>query len=515
MAESIVKAPEVTLNIVSSDALQGLTPQKVLLLGQMTTGSATSGELVENLPNGAVEIDALFGQNSQIGLAAKAFKRLNDFVQIDAIPLDDDGGATAATGSIAFTGAATSAGTFEVIVGSQRRNKYTIAVAEGDTADDIGAALEAAITADDESLVTAVNTTGSVALTAVNGGTCGNDLALISTGIVAGVSVTATAMAGGATDPDVSGVFDVVGDERYQNVIWQGSWDLTELTDFLDPRFNATNAVLDGVGIVNVTDTAANIITKADAENSQSLVILSNKNNATATHVGGGIAETDLVISAQFAAIRSLRLSDSANISRFVTSTASRDQFGGGQIAALPYHNTPFPDLFPIKVGKGFTASEMTQLNTAGASVLGNNTAGNTVIAGTLVTTYKTDNAGNPDPSFKFLNFVDSSSVFREFQVNNLRATYAQTRATNGDLIEGLAIANPPSVRAFIKRLYKLQSQDGVVQAGAEPEKFFDENLKVSLDIQTGTFTISEKFLIVGQARRFIGTVQIAFSTEE
>ena len=63
----------------------------------------------------------------------------------------------------------------------------------------IGAALVAAIVADTKILVTSVNTTGSVALTATNKGTVSNEIPLEVVGAVAGVVVVLTAMASGAS----------------------------------------------------------------------------------------------------------------------------------------------------------------------------------------------------------------------------------------------------------------------------------------------------------------------------
>ncbi|NIS23463.1 hypothetical protein GWN75_05955, partial [candidate division KSB1 bacterium] len=65
---------------------------------------------------------------------------------------------------------------------------------------------------------------------------------------------------------------------------------------------------------------------------------------------------------------------------------------------------------------------------------MGNNIAGNAVILSDAYTTYKTDAAGNPDPTFEFLNYVDTDSGVREYFYNNARADLAQSRLTDGDL---------------------------------------------------------------------------------
>ena len=159
---------------------------------------------------------------------------------------------------------------------------------------------------------------------------------------------------------------------------------------------------------------------------------------------------------------------------------------------------------------------EIDSLNTSGISTIGNNRAGNQVILGEQVTTYKTDSAGNPDVSFKFLNFVDTSSNAREFFVNNYRNVYAQSRLTGGDLIPGRDMANQASIEATTIGFYNtLSGADFVLtQAGEEARRFFIQNLIVSLDLATGTVTVDMGTPLVTQLRNLFGTMRIVFSTE-
>ena len=147
----------------------------------MISGTASSGQLIEGIVSKA-EFNALFGDKSQI---AKAGRALIDALsiskikpKISAIGLTDNGSGVAATGSIVFATNATAAGTITIYIDSIRNGKYEIPVAVGDTPTQIGDALVALITANTYSPVSAVNTTGSVALTAVNDGTQGNTIGL-------------------------------------------------------------------------------------------------------------------------------------------------------------------------------------------------------------------------------------------------------------------------------------------------------------------------------------------------
>ncbi len=396
-----ISQPEVTLNIIPGQQEISNAPQKVLIVGQKNAGSAVSGELQENILNDSSE-DTLFGANSILAEMVRAFKRVNKETRIDAIGLDDNGAGVDATGIVTVTGTATEAGSLIVTIGSQKNHQFTIAVADTDTATTIGDAIEAAINADTTAPVTAANVAGVVTMTTVNAGTVGNGITLRIQGTVAGVTGSVTGMASGATDPVLTGVLDVVGDERYQTVVAPFEYGTSFLKDFLDPRFNATNAVEDGVGIMTATDSLANLLSAANAENSQSLVLFGNKAISTSTLDGSGLVELNHAQSAYIAATRSLRLTDGANINRIVTTTAPLDQFGGISIASLPYFNTPYFDLPIIDIGNGFSAQEVEQLLTSGVSVLGNNLTKNLIIQGETVTTRKIDNAGNPELAFKF-----------------------------------------------------------------------------------------------------------------
>jgi len=518
MSRSVQSNPRINLPIVAAQTSLGTSAQRVLFVGQKTSaGSATSGDLISDIQNDG-SWDTLFGENSMIAAMVRNFRAINLDVNIDAIPLDDNAGAVDATGKFTITGTATEAGTITFNIGSSRNHSFEIAVADTDTATVIGDALAAAITADTKVPVTAANATGVVTLTAVNGGAEGNAIGMQVSGEVAGVAVAIVGMASGTVDPVLTGIFDVVGTTRYQTVVWPNGYGTTDIKAFLDPRFNVDNKILDGVAITHDVDTFANLQTAGNADNSQSLVILGNKLNTGGDLEGSGLLEISTVISSQFAAIRSLRLEEGTNIANFVIATNGlRDTRGGAAIASFPYFNTPFALLPLVTNDNGFSDQELQDLLTAGISNLGINTGATSVIAGQIKTTYKTDAASNPDPSFGFLNFVDTISTIREIYFNRLRARYAQSRLTEGTPQPGRSMANADMIRAFCIGVFQdLGSSDFVLmQSGENALNFFKDNLDVSLNLTTGVVTITMKAPIVTQLREITGAIQISFSTEE
>jgi phage tail sheath gpL-like len=512
---TIVAQPKVTVNIVNASQAVQNTVQKILLVGQkVTAGSAASGALQENILNDNSE-DTLFGVNSMLAGMIRAAKKENKITIMDAIGLDDAAG-TAATGTIVLVGTATEAGTLEVIIGSEKNHKYSIAVASADSITAIGDAIEAAILADLDCPTTAANVAGTITMTADNDGTLGNDIGSSISGTVAGITHSVTAMTGGATDPTLTGILDVVGENRYQTIIWPYADDTSVLRTFLDARFNVDNKVQDGIGITASQDSLSNHNALLTALNSESLTYFTDKLESETSYKGPAMMELSPVKSSQFGAIRALRLTDGASISQFIIATnGPSDSFGGPALASKPYFNTTMPNLPLIGAGRGWNDTEIEQLHDNGGSVLGNNTAGNTSIVGEVVTTYKTDSAGNPDVSFKYMNYVDTASNAREYFFNNLKARFAQSRLTEGDVIRGRDMANDLTIITFCEKLYQdLSGPDYVlVQAGETAFKFFKDNITVTLDLASGRATINMTAPIVTQLREILATFKIAFST--
>lgn len=517
---TVIREPEVSIAIISSDSLVGNKPQKILAVGQKTAaGTAVAGSLVTNIQNDRSVINGLFGANSQIAGIIRNARRYNTKTRIDAIAVDDNGSGVAAVGNFTLAGTATEAGSLDFIVGSKRDYTFSVPVANGDTAAAIATAAAALINAASSELPVTMSAPGGgvLAATADNKGTVGNSIGLKVEGSVAGIAVTVNAMSGGSTDPVLTSLFDAIADERYQTILFPWTTDaaIDIVKDFLDGRFNVSNMVLDGVAMLGIDDTFSNHIARADALNSQSLCIVGDKYINDADQKGGAILEIPYAKAAQIGGIRALRLTDDAPIGRFVISrAASLDRFGGMALASLPYFNTPVPELPLPEFADGWTMDEQEDLKASGVSVYGANISGSEVILGEFVTTYKTDPASNEDVTFKYLNYVDTSSAIREYFFNNYKATFAQCRLTAGALIPGRAMANPASIEAASSRFYKALADLALVESGESAAQFFKRNLVITLDLAAGSVSLSMVTPIVTQFRQLLATIQIAFSAE-
>lgn len=512
---TITSNPFTSVNIVNASLEVSNDDQRILFVGQQVSGTAVSGELTENILDDNAW-DALYGPKSQIAGMIRAARSINKVVRFDAIGLDDAGAAVEATGSIGFAGTATEGGSIAVSVASSEYS-VNVAIASGDTAAAVAGNVTTALQALANLPVAVVLNSADVELTASNGGTSGNSIGISAIGTVAGIVVTVTGMSSGATDPTLTDIFDVVGDNRYQTVVWPYGTDVAELVGFLDPRFNVDNNVLDGVGITAVDVATATHLSRLGALNSENLVELCDAPVSTALYKGPAVFEQPERKAAMFGAIRALRLADGASVSQYVNSSnGALDSFGGAALASKPYFNTPFPDLPLVSVGNGFTALEISQIQDAGGAVLGNNSASTEVVLGQCPTTYKTDSAGNVDLTFKWLNYRDTASGAREYFFNNLKKRFAQSRLTQGNIVKGRDMANELVIKSYCELLYQdLAGVDYVlVQDGDQAIQFFKTNLVVSLDMSEGKATIQMETPIVTQLRTIIATMKIAFSAE-
>jgi len=516
---SIVSQPRVTIGIEGAQENIGNSAQQILIVGAYNpaNGTATAAALTENVPNNDGAINTLFGAKSHIASVARNVRKMNGINKVDAIAIDATSLTTASTATVTVAGTATASGSFDLVVGSYKDHKLTINVASGATATVIGDAIDTAIAADTSLQVTSSNSSGTVTLTASDKGLTGDviPLEIVGGSSVAGVTaVVTTGFASGAGDLATAGLFDVIGNERYQTIVYPSTSDVSILTDLLDARWNADNIVLDGVGIVGSVGTYSQVLAVGTAQNSQSLMVIGSKSVATNALRGSSMVEFLDNVSAQFAGARARRLTDGALISDLVIGSAALDAFGGSALASRPIFNTPFSYLPLIGIGLGWSDSEIELLLAEGISVLGSNRTRTGAISGEIVTTYKTDAAGNADESFNFLNKVDTSSQCREYFHNNIKKAYAQTRLTTGSLVSGRPMANEASIRGYLMSLYAdLSGSDyALTVAGEAAQKVFAQNMTVSIDMSQGKVTVVfAKVPLVSQFREFLGSFRVAF----
>jgi phage tail sheath gpL-like len=425
-----------------------------------------------------------------------------------------DGGATAATASVAISGTATGTGTITVSAVDERQFTVNVGVAVGDTNTEIAEAIDAAFDAlETRPPFVATNATGTLTLTATDVGTAGNYYGIKVSGSVAGITYTVTGWTGGATDPTVTSIFDPIDGLRYTGVNWPEHWgdSLTTVIDLLDERFNVSNDIQDGMAFHGRADTYANLLSYVSTLNSQSLVVMGNNKIDEADQKGPAILRPASWDAAYFQGVRARRLTPSAPISDYIVAQGGPlDSLGGPSTASLPYFNTPL-DRTPVTMPTYlFSNQDQVDLEDDGVSTYGVNSSINGMITGPIVTTRTTDAAGNENDSFHYLNFVDTGSVCREIFFRNLKATFAQSRLTEGDTIEGYSMANDLTIKAELLRIYRVLAGVALVQAGDEAEQFFATNTNVSINLAQRSATIDSLLPIVTQ----LGTINYVLTLQ-
>jgi phage tail sheath gpL-like len=513
---AVTSNPKVLIQLTPADIVQAVEERRSLVTGQLgVSATAAAGALVQNVHAMTnAEIFALFGVGE---LSHRIFSLLSSagkYYPVDVIGMAVNGGATAAAGTVTFAGTATESKSIYIGIVDAVQWNIQIDIVTGDTAAVVAGKLNTAIAAQVNPVFTASVLGAVVTITANDLGTYGNDYGLSVTGSAAGITTALVAFTGGATNPVLTTIFDGVGDIRYTSILWPEAWKAqwTTLNSFLLPRFNADNAVLDGQGFIGSTDTYANNKTLMADKNSQVVVFAGNNKISTSTHKGPAILRPADYVLAEFVGIRERRLTTNAPVANYIVAkNGPLDAVGGPSLASLPLFNTPLYDTPVGNASELYTEIEQADLEAEAFSIYGVNRAKNTAIMGPVTTSWTTDQAGNLNPSFKYLEYVDTGSICREIFMNVLKATYAQSRLTQGDLVEGRSFANAASIEAKLLSIYKTLSLAGLVQAGREAEKYFTKGTVVTIDMALGKATVYGPLPIVTQLRRINYTLQFSF----
>jgi phage tail sheath gpL-like len=216
---SNLRLPGAFFELDNSQANTAQANQRALIIGQITsTGIATP-----NVPviSGGVGDAATQGGASSMLANMLATYRLNDTIgEVWYLPLADAAGATAATGTIAFTSAPTANGTISLYIAGQL---VTVPVTAAQTTASIATAVGAAVNAIAAMPVTASVATSTVTLTADNKGLCGNEIDIRfnyygtagGEATPAGLAYTITAMSGGATNPTLTTALGNLGNMTF------------------------------------------------------------------------------------------------------------------------------------------------------------------------------------------------------------------------------------------------------------------------------------------------------------
>ena len=257
----------------ASNASQGpaLLRYKALIIGQKTTAGSGVADTVVRVTSADAAI-AIAGRGSMLHRQAIAWFASNQSTEVWLGILDDDGGAVVSESAWTIAGPATADGTLAVYVGGKR---FAVAVTDADTATVIGDAVAAAVNADLDLPVTAVNAIGVVTFTHRNLGEEGNSYDLRinyrdSDESPAGVTGVPPAFTSGAGNPALTNLIAALGDVWY-NIVAHPYTDATSLTAIeaeLALRSGPLK-MIDGVAITSATGTIATLAALGNTRNSK------------------------------------------------------------------------------------------------------------------------------------------------------------------------------------------------------------------------------------------------------
>ena len=211
--------------------------QRLLIVAQMlAAGTALASTPVQVFD--AATAGTLFGRGSHAHLMVAAAINAHRYARITVLPMADSGTGVAATGTFTYTGTATAAGSVTVSVAGR---SITLAIATGQTATQVGAAVQAEIAKQVDWPFTAAAAAGVLTLTARNKGTVSNGVVFAATSDLPGIAVATVQPAGGLNDPDLTAALAVVFSASEEILVWPyaNQTALTTLRTHLTQRGSA------------------------------------------------------------------------------------------------------------------------------------------------------------------------------------------------------------------------------------------------------------------------------------
>lgn len=282
-----LRVPLFYAEVDNSQANSGAQTQRTLIIGQVTA----SGSGVVNIPvlgQGVSDAKAKGGLGSMLALMTDAYVRADDFGEVWFMPLADAAGGVAATGTVLIAGTPTATGVISLYIAGQL---LSLTVTTGELAADIATALAALVNSSSNLPVIATAATATVTLTAKNKGLAGNEIDLrlnyqgSSSGEAtpAGLTLTLTQMASGATNPTLDTALANLGDEAFDFIVcpYTDTASLNALKNLLNDktgRWSYANQVYGHVFAAQ-RGTVSTLSTAGNARNNQHETIMGFNNS--------------------------------------------------------------------------------------------------------------------------------------------------------------------------------------------------------------------------------------------
>lgn len=408
---------------------------KRLIIGQRLSAGTVAANVPTRITSAALA-DSYFGRGSMLADMIRHTMAIDPWTETWAVALDDSGTGAAASGSLTLTGPATSSGTLSCYIGGMR---VQAAVASGDSATVIGDALAAAINADTALPVTAANVAGVVTLTARHKGQCSNDIDVrmnyYAETTPSGVGVTIIAMAGGASNPDISTAIAAISSEwfRWIAMPYTDVANLVVLETELDDRYGPMRQ-MGGRAFSAYAGTHAAVLALGAARNSAHLSILGLQNSPTQPCIA--------------AAIYCARASQALAID-----------------PARPLQTLPLTGLLAPSVSDRWTDTERNLALFDGISTF-KVAADGTCRIEAAITQYQVNQAGVDDIAYLYVNTPETLELHRYNVRAEIGLRYPRHKLA-GDaqpVQPGAAIVRPKDIASTMRAVYQREVAAGLME---------------------------------------------------
>lgn len=438
-----IRVPLFYAEVDNSKANTSQDTQRTLIIGQMLAASGSGTPNVPQISSGVSDAQAVGGPGSMLALMTEAYRANDSFGEVWYLPLSDESGSVAATGTIQITAAPTENGTLYIYIAGFR---YALPVLTTQTASQIASALRALIAANKSSPVTATVSTDTVTLTAKNKGPLGNDIdirvnyrgAAGGESSPAGLAYTITAMASGATAPTLTTGLANLGSKSFDVIVcpYTDSTSLDALKTFLNDSTGRWSYAQQLYGHVFCASrgTFGNLTTLGAARNNQHETILGFNDSPTPSWAWAAAMAG--------AAAASLRADP-----------------------ALPLQTLQLTGVLAPPIASRFVMGDRNTLLWGGISTFTVADDG-TVALENLITTYQTNAFGSADNSYLEVETMFTLvAVLRRMRAAVTSKFARMKLAANGTrFAAGSAIVTPNMIKAELMAQYREMEYDGLVQ---------------------------------------------------
>ncbi len=463
---------------------QGPQAQRAIIFGQVVTG----GTAVAGVPIQAFsqkQIDALSGSpGSMLSLMYAAYLRQDPFGEVWVMPLVDDPAAVAGTGTLVCTGPATATGMLPLWIAGQ---PVYVGVTSGDASTAIATNIAAKINGTLNLPCTASVTASTVTVTALNKGLAENDIdmrlaylgATAGEAVPAGVTVTVTALAGGATNPVLTTALTNMADMPFDCIVspYTDSISLTALQSFLSETSGrwAPISQIYGHVFAAARGTAGTLTTLGTGRNNDHESILGFYDSPTPAWLEA----------ADFAAacFRSLKVDP-----------------------GLPMQELALNLLAP-PIASRFTKATANTFLWDGISTFYVQPDG-TCRLDRVITTYQLNASGQPDDSYLDVETMFGLMFYARYNIAALSNAFSRKKlvADGTRVPAGSNMASPSTVKDAAVAIYRFLETAGYVQQSAQ----FAANAQAQLGTQKGQVLLLLPVVLVGQLRQIAMNIQFS-----